>query len=52
MAAQLSWHAQNCDLIGSLESNLEQNLLLQDFDYELITTYCCEMGWSFVEAGV
>ena len=38
MTAQLSWHMQNCDLIGSLESKLEQNKFAQDFSYELINS--------------
>ena len=36
MTAQLSWHLQNCDLIGSLGSMQEQHIFLQDLDYELI----------------
>ena len=36
MTAQLSWHVQNCDLNGSLESQLEQNEFLKDFNYELM----------------
>ena len=34
--AELSWHAQNSDLIGSLESILEWKEFPQDFNYELI----------------
>ena len=34
--AQLSWHAQNCDLIGSLESKLVVPEFSQNFNYELI----------------
>ena len=35
--AELSWHVQNCDLVGSLFVMYEQILysVLQDFDYEL-----------------
>ena len=52
MTAELSWHVQNCDLIESLKSNLEQNYLLQDFNNELIT-YSFEMGSrSFMKAGL
>ena len=38
MTAELSWHVQNFDLIGSLESNFEQTKLSQDNDYGLINS--------------
>ena len=34
--AELSWHVQSCDMIGTLDSKLEQNVCLQYFDCELI----------------
>ena len=34
--AKLSWHMQNCELIGSIESKLKQNEFSQDFNYEPI----------------
>ena len=34
--AQLSWHVQNCDLIGWLESILEKRKLAKDFSYRLM----------------
>ena len=36
MTALLSWHVQNCDLIGSLKPKLEWKEFPQDFKYELI----------------
>ena len=36
MTAELSWHVQNCNLIGSLEWKLEQIKFSQDFNYELM----------------
>ena len=33
---ELSWHVQNCDLIGSLELQLEQNEHEWGFSYELL----------------
>ena len=38
MTAELSWHVQNFDLIGSLEWNFEQTKLSQGNDYELINS--------------
>ena len=31
MTAELSWHVQNYDMIGMLESELEQKAFTQDF---------------------
>ena len=42
MTAELSWHVQNCDMIGWSESKLELKYFTQDFSYELINPY--EMG--------
>ena len=39
MTAQLSWHVQNCDLIGWLESKLWQKKFAQKFRYELINIW-------------
>ena len=39
MAAQLSWHVQNCDLIVSLQSQWEQKEIFQDFNLKLMN--CC-----------
>ena len=36
MTAQLSWHVQDYDLIGSLESKLEHQEFQQDFNCKLI----------------
>ena len=33
--AELSWHVQHCDLIGSLESKWKQKQLSQHFSFEL-----------------
>ena len=35
--AELSWHVQNCDLIGSFFLKKQQHLFLQDLDNELIS---------------
>ena len=32
----MSWHVHKCDLIGSTESEFEQNEFKQDVDYDLI----------------
>ena len=49
MTAQLSWHVQNCDQIGSLYFKQEQHECLQDLDYELINPY--EMVWQWSTCG-
>ena len=35
--AELLWHVQNCNLIGSLELKLEQIKVLQDLNYKLVS---------------
>ena len=40
MTAQLSCHVQNCDVIGSLKCKLEPRVFSQDFNYDLIKTWC------------
>ena len=49
--AQLSWHVQNCDLIGSLESELKQKRFSQNLNYEFITVYEMALGWQVVSIG-
>ena len=34
--AQLSWHVQNFNMTGSLESKWEYEYFSQDFDYKLL----------------
>ena len=40
MTAKLSWHVQNCDLIGSLESKWEQKEFYGEFSCELKALGC------------
>ena len=35
-AAEMSWHVQNWDLVGILETNLEQTEYPQEFSHEVI----------------
>ena len=35
MTAELSWHVQNCDLIGALFFMKEEHVLLQYWDFDL-----------------
>ena len=46
--AELSWHVQNCDLIGWLFCKQEHHISLQDLDCELIS--CHQMGPSLQAA--
>ena len=49
MTAELSWRVQNCHLIGSSESKLEQLNSAHDFNCELIQHFVCiHDGYFFV----
>ena len=37
MTAELSWHVQNCDLIGYLFDMKVQNIIFEDFEHEFIS---------------
>ena len=41
---ELSWHVQNCDMVGSLQSELEQEEFLLDFNHDLKTVYEWSQG--------
>ena len=40
MTAELSWHVQNCDLIGWLWSKLKQREFPKEFNHELLSYMC------------